>query len=128
MAAPTSTLSRRPLSVLRDFLGNEAAGGLVLMVAAGLTLLAANSLVAPAYLGILHIYLGPLSLLHWINDGLMPVFFLLVGLEIKRELLDGQLSTWSRRVLPGVAAVGGMAAPALIYLAFNWSNPSTLRG
>ncbi len=128
MAAPTTPLSRRPLSVLRSFLDSEAAGGLVLMGAAALALVVANSPLAPAYFGALHAYIGPLSVSHWINDGLMAVFFLLVGLEIKRELLDGQLSTWPRRALPGIAAAGGMAVPALIYTAFNWNDPATLRG
>ena len=67
------------------------------------------------YFAALHAYVSALSVEHWINDGLMAVFFLLVGLEIKREMLDGQLSTWSRRMLPGIAALGGMAVPALIY-------------
>ena len=114
--------------MLRAFLDSEAAGGLVLMAAAALALVVANSPLAPAYFAALHAYLGPLSVLHWINDGLMAVFFLLVGLEIKRELLDGQLSTWPRRALPGIAAAGGMAVPALIYAAFNWNDPATLRG
>ena len=129
MAAPTETLlRRRPLSVLRSFLDSEAAGGLVLMAAAALALVVANSPLAPAYFGALHAHIGPLSVSHWINDGLMAVFFLVVGLEIKRELLDGQLSTWPRRALPGIAAAGGMAVPALIYAAFNWGDPATLRG
>jgi NhaA family Na+:H+ antiporter len=128
MALPDAARSRRPLSLLRSFLEGEAAGGLVLMAAAALALAVANSPLAPAYFGALHAYIGPLSLLHWINDGLMAVFFLLVGLEIKRELLDGQLATWPRRALPGIAAAGGMAVPALVYAAFNWSDPATLRG
>ncbi|MCM5560167.1 Na+/H+ antiporter NhaA [Pleomorphomonas sp. JP5] len=115
-------------STLRRFLDGEASGGLVLMVVAALAILTANSSFADTYFDALHVYLGPLSLQHWINDALMAVFFLLVGLEIKREMLDGQLSSWSRRILPGAAAAGGMLFPALIYVALNWSDPSSLRG
>ncbi|MBR0641576.1 Na+/H+ antiporter NhaA [Roseomonas hellenica] len=118
----------RPLSTLRSFLESEAAGGLTLMAAAALALVVANSALAPRYAAALHAYLGPMSVAHWINDGLMAVFFLLVGLEIKREMLDGQLSSWSNRMLPGIAAAGGMAVPAAIYVAFNASSPETLRG
>jgi Na+:H+ antiporter, NhaA family len=119
---------RRPFSMLRHLLAGEAAGGLALMAAAALALGVANSPLAPAYFGALHAYVGPLSVLHWINDALMAGFFLLVGLEIKREILDGQLATWPRRALPGIAAAGGMAVPAVIYAAFNWGEPATLRG
>src|SRR3954469_5551795 len=118
----------RPKSVLRDFLESEAAGGLILMGAAALALIIANSPLSGFYFETLHSYVLGLSIEHWINDGLMAVFFLLVGLEIKREMLDGQLSTWSRRILPGVAALGGMMAPALVYVAFNLGNAETLRG
>ena len=128
MAVPSKPLPRRPYSMLRSLLDNETAGGLTLMAAAALALAVANSPAAPAYFGALHAYIGPLSVSHWINDGLMAVFFLFVGLEIKRELLDGQLSTWPRRALPGIAAAGGMAVPAAIYAAFNWGDPATLRG
>jgi NhaA family Na+:H+ antiporter len=110
-------------SALRRFLEGQSSAGLVLMAAAALALLIANSPLGPGYEALLHAHVGPLSLGHWINDGLMAVFFLLVGLEIKREVLDGQLSTWSRRALPGIAAAGGMAVPALVYLAFN-SGPT----
>ena len=115
-------------STLREFLNNEASGGLVLMAVAVSAILVANSPLAEAYFHGLHVYLGPLSIQHWINDALMAVFFLLVGLEIKREMLDGQLSSWSRRILPGAAAAGGMLFPALFYVALNWSNPAALRG
>ena len=104
MAAPTQPLPRRPFSMLRNLLDNEAAGGLVLMAAAAVALVAANSPLAPAYFGALHARLGPLGVSHWINDGLMAVFFLLVGLEIKREVLDGQLATWPCRGSPRRAA------------------------
>lgn len=98
------------------------------MAAAALALIVANSALADFYFEALHTYIGPLSLQHWINDALMAVFFLLVGLEIKREMIDGQLSSWSRRTLPGIAALGGMIVPALIYLAFNWDHPAKVHG
>ena len=120
--------STRPRSALRAFMASEAAGGFVLIAAAVLALIVANSPLADDYFALLKGYLGPLSLLHWINDALMAVFFLLVGLEIKREMLDGQLSTWERRALPGAAALAGMAAPALIYVAINAGDPTALRG
>jgi NhaA family Na+:H+ antiporter len=123
------TISKgRIRSTLRNFLDNEAAGGIVLMAMAALAIMVANSPLSEPYFHALHVYIGPLSLQHWINDALMAVFFLLVGLEIKREMLDGQLSTWSRRILPGAAAAGGMLFPALFYVAFNWNDPATLRG
>jgi NhaA family Na+:H+ antiporter len=124
MTRPSSV---RP-TLLRRFIDNEASGGIVLMVAAALALIVANSALAPAYFAALKAYAGPLSVSHWINDGLMAVFFLLVGLEIKREIVDGQLSTWSRRVLPGLCAAGGMAVPALIFAGFNWNNGEVIRG
>ena len=104
---------------MRDFLTSEASGGLVLMAAAAAALIVANSPLSDAYARALHAQLGPLSLLHWINDGAMAVFFLLVGLEIKREVVAGRLRTWPDRVLPGIAAAAGMAGPALVYLALN---------
>ena len=106
-------------SAIRRFLESQSSAGLVLMAAAVLALMVANSPLGPNYETILHAYVGPLSVGHWINDALMAVFFLFVGLEIKREMLDGQLSTWSRRILPGIAAAGGMMVPALVYLVFN---------
>ncbi|HEV7259369.1 MAG TPA: Na+/H+ antiporter NhaA [Bosea sp. (in: a-proteobacteria)] len=115
-------------SPLGAFLKSEAAGGVLLMIAAALALAIANSPVASLYFSLLETYVGPLSLLHWINDALMAVFFLLVGLEIKREFIEGQLSSWSRRALPGIAALGGMVAPALIYVAMARGDPVALQG
>src|SRR4051812_35796992 len=105
--------SPRHVSMMRRFLDSEASGGIILMGVTIVALIAANSPAADAYFAILKAYFLGLSVLHWINDALMAVFFLLVGLEIKREFLDGQLSTWPRRVLPGIAALGGMIVPAL---------------
>ncbi|MBZ6378126.1 Na+/H+ antiporter NhaA [Pacificimonas flava] len=137
LGAVHTTLIERPKSALRNLVATESAGGLVLMGAALLAILVANTALYDNYDHLLHTYLGGfeyesglswkgLSVLHWINDGLMAIFFLLVGLEVKREMLDGQLSTWERRILPGAAAIGGMVAPALIFVAFNAGEP-TLR-
>ncbi len=106
----------KPRSVLRSFLGTEASGGILLIAAAALAMALANSPAAGAYFRLLDLYLGPLSVLHWINDALMAVFFFLVGLEVKRELVDGNLSTWRDRQLPIIAAVAGMVVPAAVYL------------
>jgi Na+:H+ antiporter, NhaA family len=115
-------------AAIREFLDSEAAGGLVLMGVAALALIIANSPLAERYFHALHVDLGGLSLLHWINDGLMAVFFLLVGLEIKREFQGGELASWSQRALPAIAALGGMAVPALVYVWLNRATPETLAG
>src|ERR687898_1632663 len=118
----------RRISLMRRFFDSEASGGMILMGVTVIALVIANSPLAGAYFGMLKIYVLGLSVLHWINDALMAVFFLLVGLEIKREMLDGQLSTWPRRALPGIAALGGMIVPAVIYLAFNAGPDGDPRG
>ena len=115
-------------TALQRFLSSESAGGVILMVVAALALVVANSPLAATYDHTLHAYVGGLSVLHWINDGLMAIFFLLVGLEIKREVVSGELSTGPKRVLPAIAALGGMVVPALIYVAFNAGDPATLKG
>lgn len=133
---PPVSVPAKPTSFLQAFLQSEALGGYVLMVAALAALVVANTSAAPLYFDVLGAKLGfqagPVVLretvLHWINDGLMAIFFLLVGLEIKREVLDGQLRGAARIVLPGIAALGGMAIPALIYVLVNVGSPDTLRG
>ena len=118
----------KPRSALRDFLQSEAASGYALMAAAVAALLVANSPWAAYYATGLAIQLGPLSLHHWINDGLMALFFLRVGLEIKREVLDGHLATPSDRRLPVLAALAGMAVPAIVYLFILGGDPGLRRG
>jgi NhaA family Na+:H+ antiporter len=116
---------------LRDFLRTEAAGGLLLVVAAVVALVLANSPWSEAWDDLWHTHVGlvigahefGMSLHHWVNDGLMVVFFLVVGLEIKRELLLGELREPRTAVLPIAAAVGGAMVPAVIYLGFNLGGP-----
>ncbi|WP_439213275.1 Na+/H+ antiporter NhaA [Duffyella gerundensis] len=115
-------------SIFCAFISSPAAGGIVLILASAAAIIIANTALRESYEGFLHAYIGGLSVEHWINDGLMAVFFLLVGLEIKRELIAGALSSWSQRALPGFAAMGGMAVPALIYVWFNADNSATLQG
>ncbi len=123
-------------SALRQFLASEAAGGIVLMAAAALAMFVANSVWAADYFHLMHAVigpaltpkLGPMTVHLWINDGLMAIFFLLVGLEIKREFVDGHLVTWADRRLPMIAAAAGMAFPAAIYLAVAGGDPALVRG
>jgi len=118
------------------FIHHEAAGGIILLAASVAALVISNSPLAWLYDGLLNtpvsVRVGALALdkplLLWINDGLMAVFFFLVGLEIKRELLQGELSSFQQAVLPVTAAAGGMAVPALIYVAINAGSPATLKG
>ena len=131
---------RKPLrarvSGVKAFFEHEAAGGIVLLAAAMLGLILMNSPASQVYEALLetHVPIGlapfalDKSLLHWINDGLMAIFFFLVGLEIKRELVVGELSTAKQAALPVIAAVGGMIVPAVIYAALNWGDPIALRG
>jgi NhaA family Na+:H+ antiporter len=120
--------SPRALAILASFLASESAGGIVLMGAALAAIIVANSPMASLYFAALHSVWGGLSIELWINDGLMAIFFLMVGLEIKREVLAGGLASWGQRALPGFAAAGGMLVPALIYVAINKGTAETLSG
>lgn len=121
---------------LDDFIHKDSSAGIVLMLATALALLASNSLFADLYSSLLStkvtIAVGALeiskALILWINDGLMAVFFFLVGLEVKRELLQGELSSFDKSVLPLLAAVGGMAGPALIFAAINMGYSEEIDG
>ena len=123
---------------LDQFLQSQSMGGVVLALAAALALLISNSPWRDSYEAFRH-WNGELrvggdwlvlskSLLHWVNDLWMAVFFFLVGLEIKREMLKGELASFSQALLPAGAAVGGMLVPALIYTGINWGDPIALRG
>lgn len=116
------------MQIIKHFFQSEQAAGIVLMVAAVLGLLIANSAAAPAYFALLDAKVLGMSVLHWVNDGLMAVFFLFVGLEVKRELLQGELSDNAKRFLPAVAALGGLALPALIYVVFAGTNTPLTQG
>ena len=122
--------------MIEEFIKKESSSGILLIFATIFALLLSNSFLEPFYNAFLHIPVeirfGALSLdkslYHWVNDGLMAVFFLLIGLEVKREILEGHLSSLSQIALPGIAAVGGMAVPAAIYLMFNLGDPIAASG
>jgi Na+:H+ antiporter, NhaA family len=118
----------QPLSAIAAFLKQEAAGGILLIVAGAAAMAVANTPLSESYFNALHAMIGPLSVHAWINDALMAAFFLLVGLEIKREFSDGQLAAWSDRTLPFIAAAAGMIVPAIIYLALTRDVPGLMRG
>ncbi len=124
------------INLFQDFLKKESASGILLIIAALLAIIVANSPLSGIYaalldipveikIGVLHIA-KPLIL--WINDGLMAIFFFLIGLELKRELLEGELSEPKKIIFPAFAAMGGMLFPALIYASLNWNDPAALKG
>lgn len=116
--------SRRLSNSFKEFIKNERSGAIVLIVCTVLSLVVANTAFGPAYLNFWHGYIGPLSVEHWVNDGLMAIFFLLIGLELERELYVGELSNVRNALLPIVGAFGGLALPALIHFGFNNGTPT----
>jgi Na+:H+ antiporter, NhaA family len=123
-------------STIDDFLARETSAGIILMAAAVFALIAVNSPLEPYYNGFLSTpvelrfgtFVIAKPLLLWINDGLMAVFFFLIGLEVKREIIQGELSSLDKAGLPAIAALGGMVVPALVYVAINHSQPANLDG
>ncbi len=121
---------------VKEFLRLESASGILLLLAAILAMLAVNSPLQVFYDGLINTFVAikigsfelAKPLLLWINDGLMAIFFFLIGLEVKREVLAGELSQPSKVILPIIAAIGGMAVPAAIYAAINWGDPVAIRG
>lgn len=121
---------------IRRFLHTETASGVIMLACAAVAMVAANSGLKDAYFALVNLPLSigagegslSLSLKLWVNDLLMAAFFLVVGLEIKRELLEGALARRDQRVLPLIGAVGGMAVPALIYVWLNWGDGEAIRG
>jgi Na+:H+ antiporter, NhaA family len=109
------------------FFDSEKSSGIVLIICTILSLLIANSSMGADYLALWHSYIAGMSLEHWINDGLMAIFFLLIGLELERELYNGELSNFKDALLPIMAAIGGMLAPALIHYSLN-ANTATQAG
>ncbi len=128
MDSKRPSLIARSRETFQSFVESESAGGLVLMASAAAGLILANSALAGSYHAILHTKIANFDVLHWINDGLMAIFFLLVGLEIKREMVEGQLDTWPARILPCFAALGGMIAPAIVFMFVNRDVPADWRG
>jgi NhaA family Na+:H+ antiporter len=129
-------MRRKKLSSLEKFLKNESSAGILLVAASILAIILANTPANKLYALLidtpLAVQIGDFKiakpLLLWVNDGLMAIFFLVVGLELKREFLEGELANVKKIVLPAIGAIGGMAIPAVIYIAFNFEDPSALQG
>ena len=121
---------------IKNFFSREEKSGILLLIFATLALIVVNSPLQSIYYDVKYasipISLGDFnftkSISHWVNDGLMAIFFFVIGLELKREILEGELSSFDRIVLPAIAAIGGMAAPALVYFFINYSNPENMSG
>ena len=110
--------------LFREFYESEKAGGIVLLFCTVISLIIANSVLSECYSDLMHLKIGFLSADHWINDGLMAVFFLLIGLELEREIYVGELSILKNALLPVAAALGGIIVPAGIYTVFNFGTPT----
>lgn len=115
---------RRLSNTFKQFFDSEKAGGILLIACTVISLLLANSPAGDDYLHIWHVYVAGLSIEHWVNDALMAIFFLLIGLELERELYNGELSSFKNALLPIVAAVGGICVPALIHFSLNVGTPT----
>ena len=121
---------------IKNFLKTESASGVLLIIFSILAIILVNSGLSDYYYAIKNSYISisidefklKETVHHWVNDGLMAIFFLVIGLELKREMVNGQLSTFSKILLPGIAAIGGMAIPAVIYLLINMDKPSATPG
>jgi len=123
-------------SYIQEFIKKESSAGILLMIVTILALILSNSALSGLYNSFLHIpieiRIGNLQidkhLYHWVNDGLMAIFFLLIGLEVKREVFEGELSSWSQAALPVAAAIGGMVVPALVFTLFNYKDSFAMGG
>lgn len=121
---------------IKNFFAREEKSGILLLLFATLALITVNSPLNSLYYDIKYtdvpISLGEFNftktISHWVNDGLMAIFFFVIGLELKREILEGELSSFDRMVLPAIAAIGGMVAPAIIYVLININNPENMSG
>jgi len=112
-------IQQRLSTTFQSFFHSEKSSGILLIICTLVSILLANSGFGPTYLGLWHTYLGPLSVEHWINDAFMAIFFLLIGLELERELYNGELANLKNALLPVLAAIGGIIAPALIHFSLN---------
>ena len=128
VVAVPARAAAKPVQAVLEFVPEGTLPGIVLIVAALAALAAANSPLADAYAGLWERALGPLSLGHWIDDALMAIFFFQIGLEMKREIVEGHLSTAAARRVPVVAAAAGMIAPAFVYVAASGADPPLMRG
>ena len=117
-------VQRKLSNTFKNFFNSKKSGGVVLIFCTIVSLAFANSVLGENYLSLWQMYVGGLSVEHWINDGLMAVFFLLIGLELERELYNGELSNFKNALLPIFAALGGIAFPALIHFSFNAGTPT----
>ena len=103
------------MNYIKAFIQSESSGGIMLLLAAILGVITANSPLSEQYFSLMHVYLGPMDILEWVNDALMALFFLYVGIEIKKEMISGELDTKAKRVLPVLAAFAGVITPAIVY-------------